>query len=658
MIALPKRLQRTLIIMTAMASTHGASADILFASAEPGTQTGFAQLAGEEQAMLGARFSLPSAAQITGIGGVALSTGDMFAAIVPLPSPGGLPTGNVEDVAVAHAVFTADTNGDTIAPINVALPAGDYAIVLGAGAFGATGESTTILFGNVPIPGIGFMGGNQFEWFDQPPSDYRVLVEGFLTGDLDGDGIDENMDNCIDDANPDQNDTDGDGIGDACDSDLNNDCVVNVVDLGQLRALFFSDDPNADFNGDGVVNVVDLGILRSRFFASPGPSGVSNICDFPATLGGAFFWPSLLSLDLDTGTLGGSGEPGPDLAFERVTPTESYFRPLNGASITLFGTDQPTALDCKAATMSPNRLPLADVSVDDWLCARTNDGQLSRFQITGANILPLNEAFTLDIELTTFDCFVCEQAYDPTPLPNLLGWFDADDATSVVTVEDDLVFRWLDRTGNLSRLVPRDVSGQPVLTDSGINGRGSIVFDGNDDRLCGNTLVSLRPGYSVFVVAQNDVRKSFNGLLSIRDSGFVIEDGAFEMYWQPGTTDAGSGNLVAVSNRDVETLSGLRVLNPPPPVTQTYLAATGVALGDTSSGFMRVNGTAYSPLIIGSPDTPINANELCVGWGFGEFVEGNSLDGSIGEVMIFDRRLSDTEIQFVEAYLTQKWLTP
>ncbi|MFK8016469.1 MAG: thrombospondin type 3 repeat-containing protein [Gammaproteobacteria bacterium] len=96
--------------------------------------------------------------------------------------------------------------------------------------------------------------------------------------DLDGDGISNELDNCIGISNPDQRDSDADGFGNICDADLNNDCAVNAQDLGVLRSVFFSDNPNADFNGDGVVNVLDLGFLRARFFGQPGPSCLPNIC--------------------------------------------------------------------------------------------------------------------------------------------------------------------------------------------------------------------------------------------------------------------------------------------------------------------------------------------------------------------------------------------
>ncbi|MEO1574058.1 MAG: thrombospondin type 3 repeat-containing protein [Pseudomonadota bacterium] len=95
-----------------------------------------------------------------------------------------------------------------------------------------------------------------------------------LSPDSDGDGVADSSDNCTLVANPDQRDTNGDGFGNACDADLNNDGVVNVLDLGELRLVFFGDDADADFNGDGAVNVIDLGILRAGFFLPPGPSGL------------------------------------------------------------------------------------------------------------------------------------------------------------------------------------------------------------------------------------------------------------------------------------------------------------------------------------------------------------------------------------------------
>ena len=93
--------------------------------------------------------------------------------------------------------------------------------------------------------------------------------------DSDADGVVDSQDNCTLFPNPAQRDTDGDGYGNFCDADLNNDNVINFQDLGLLRIVFFTADPDADFDGDGAVNFIDLGIMRSTFFGMPGPSGVA-----------------------------------------------------------------------------------------------------------------------------------------------------------------------------------------------------------------------------------------------------------------------------------------------------------------------------------------------------------------------------------------------
>jgi len=98
--------------------------------------------------------------------------------------------------------------------------------------------------------------------------------------DTDDDGVPDNVDNCTVVDNADQRDTNGDGFGNLCDPDLDNDGLVNFIDLGLLKSVFFSDAPDADFNGDGAVNMLDLGTMKAYFFMSPGPSGL-----VPATLG-------------------------------------------------------------------------------------------------------------------------------------------------------------------------------------------------------------------------------------------------------------------------------------------------------------------------------------------------------------------------------------
>ncbi len=120
------------------------------------------------------------------------------------------------------------------------------------------------------------------QWVDLPFTEAEILADPQLVTitvtsakDSDGDGVADDVDNCVDAANADQRDTNADGFGNLCDADLNNDNIINFIDLGLLRAVFFTADPDADFDGDGSVNFIDLGIMRSSFFGPPGPSGVA-----------------------------------------------------------------------------------------------------------------------------------------------------------------------------------------------------------------------------------------------------------------------------------------------------------------------------------------------------------------------------------------------
>ncbi len=95
----------------------------------------------------------------------------------------------------------------------------------------------------------------------------------------DADGIPDDEDNCIFVNNALQEDFDNDGIGDVCDTDFNQDCIVNFIDIGLLAADFLGSNPLYDINGDGTVNFLDYIVVTQTFLQPPGPSGISNICN-------------------------------------------------------------------------------------------------------------------------------------------------------------------------------------------------------------------------------------------------------------------------------------------------------------------------------------------------------------------------------------------
>jgi hypothetical protein len=125
----------------------GARADFILESATlgpTGQVTGGPVL--DPDQYLGARFQVSTAVQVDHVGGHLYETtaGGLFAAIIPLP-PGGsalptFPPSQIATMALAETTFTAPfPSGDVLVPLSVTLPPGDYALIFGAGSFGAMG---------------------------------------------------------------------------------------------------------------------------------------------------------------------------------------------------------------------------------------------------------------------------------------------------------------------------------------------------------------------------------------------------------------------------------------------------------------------------------------------------------------------------------------
>ena len=94
--------------------------------------------------------------------------------------------------------------------------------------------------------------------------------------DTDGDGLLDIEDNCPDYPNPDQIDTDLDDIGDVCDSDDDNDGVLDTDDSSPLA-------PTNDSDGDGVANNSDAFPLDSTETTDTDGDGVGDNADaFPS----------------------------------------------------------------------------------------------------------------------------------------------------------------------------------------------------------------------------------------------------------------------------------------------------------------------------------------------------------------------------------------
>lgn len=109
------------------------------------------------------------------------------------------------------------------------------------------------------------------------------------------------------------------------------------------------------------------------------------------------------NFDLD---LGEESSEGADVWFERVTANESIFVPKNGAMIAIFGPAMPSPTDCAAAPLAAtpvNFFDLGPTIPSDWLCAMTDEGNLSAFRIySGDAPEPVWDSQNIVIEYVTW----------------------------------------------------------------------------------------------------------------------------------------------------------------------------------------------------------------------------------------------------------------
>jgi hypothetical protein len=86
-----------------------------------------------------------------------------------------------------------------------------------------------------------------------------IIVVQKPDGDIDQDHVPDTLDNCVDDWNPTQLDTDSDGTGDVCDTDDDNDAVLDRAEWAAgSDAKNVCDPRNFDLKEDGKISVTDV----------------------------------------------------------------------------------------------------------------------------------------------------------------------------------------------------------------------------------------------------------------------------------------------------------------------------------------------------------------------------------------------------------------
>ena len=219
----------------------------------------------------------------------------------------------------------------------------------------------------------------------------------------------------------------------------------------------------------------------------------------------------------------------------------------------------------------------------------------------------------------------------PTDLPvkgGLVLWLDAADDTTFSYSSGTVVSQWRDKSGLNNHTSQATVLNQPSRSTAQ-NSRKIVTFDGTNDSLSTSNSLDLSVTHTIFAIASQTTGTEDAGLVSINNSlnnGLTLHNGStYYGYYGDGSKYATSAITTSTSYIFTKVFKGTSSTTRQVYLNGTSATTTGVIANSDASGVIR----------LGQQSTYLN--------------------GTIAEVIIFNRELTATELKQVHTYLGQKW---
>jgi hypothetical protein len=250
----------------------------------------------------------------------------------------------------------------------------------------------------------------------------------------------------------------------------------------------------------------------------------------------------------------------------------------------------------------------------------------------------------------------------PNALPTasrLRVWLDGADplGRSDAVPNGHVVRVWVDKSGSDNHVYSDSDGVSAVYDRFGFRtGRGrtaGLRFDG-DDVYQGIRRLSFEEGLTVFFVAHNRSNRDYNGILSLR--GAPRLPSSFEIYWQRAQNPETQGNLVAALNRDNPANLFFVHRNDVGGAPQGGAPEIFVVRFHPAREQLSIRDAQNNVLETTRARAELRDETLMVGLGFG--VAPFGLEGTLGEVLVYDDRLDSYEMQDILLYLRSKWRRP
>ncbi len=228
-----------------------------------------------------------------------------------------------------------------------------------------------------------------------------------------------------------------------------------------------------------------------------------------------------------------------------------------------------------------------------------------------------------------------QQGLSPWPAPavasGLRAWYRAD--LGVSKDANNNITQWVDLSGNGIHVI-QPVGASPQWADNTMNGRPTVVFTGNRIKTPGPVDVQSGATDITVIAALNPdpVQPGYRKVVRVgddKDQGFYLggsggDSTSFGANWMNGTRDQGEGpgeTLLTASHPQILTVS-----------------KSGTSATLYVNGFVTLTNTVDPTMW-----TPLAALNI------------GGFNGKLGEVLIYNRALSDTERRQAELQLAQKF---
>jgi len=228
-------------------------------------------------------------------------------------------------------------------------------------------------------------------------------------------------------------------------------------------------------------------------------------------------------------------------------------------------------------------------------------------------------------------------------IPGLILWLDATSEDAFDTAMDDgtTVANWNDINPNPNNVTPYiatqgTVANRPTYRKAILNDLPGLDFDGvNDNFVISN--FKANSYMTLFVVGNFSPVGGKTAF--IEHSVSMASNDGFYFY--------GFGNKVGGVSRNGTVINGTFDLN----WFKGYITSIGVLRYDGTNISYKRNSNSFTNSAGSIPNTSVTTN-LYIGSEAGSILFS---DGAFGEIIMFDRALSDTEVNDIVTYLTKKW---